>query len=362
MIPISSDLISELETAFTQGTPEKRLTALWYTTDALLTGRFSDEQIWVFGEVLDRLATDLELKARARLAQKLGPFARAPTKVVTKLAKDDAIEVAGPVLANSERLDEQTLLDVARSKGQPHLMAITQRRTITEPVTEVLVTRGNQAVVRSVARNEGAMFSDSSFWRLVKRSENDSILAESVGSRKDIPRHQFLKLIAKASEEVRERLAALAPEAEDEVRHAVADLTGAIQARMGPASKEHYAAKRHVTDLYNAGGLGERELYQFARMQQFEQTAIAFSLLCGIPIDLAERALIEDHPEMILILGKAAGLSWKLVQELLYVRAGASGIAQQDLDAALEKYARLTREAARTVVKFYLERRKSAVC
>ena len=65
------------------------------------------------------------------------------------------------------------------------------------------MTRGDQAVVNSVAVNPGARFSDSGFLQLIKRSENHFILAEHEGRQRDIPRHLFQQFIAKASDEVR---------------------------------------------------------------------------------------------------------------------------------------------------------------
>lgn len=361
MAQAASDLLGDIDVAFSRGTPEKRKAALWHATDILLTGQFSDEEIWLFGEVIERLATDLELRARALLAERLGPAAQAPLQVIKNLAYDDAIEVAGPVLTQSKRIDGQTLVDIARTKGQPHLMAISKRPSISPPVTDVLVARGDEGVVRSVANNSGAKFSDSGFWRLVQRAENDSILAENLGTRRDIPRHMFLKLIAKASEDVRKKLSALVPDARDEVDHTVAELAGAVQARMGPGSRDFFIAKRQLTARYGAGELAESHLYEYARARKFNEAAISLGLLSGVPLDLAERSLIEDHPEMVIIIAKAGDMSWKTVEELLYLRAADRGVAQQDLEAALNKYSRLTPTAAKTVLKFYQSRRKATL-
>jgi uncharacterized protein (DUF2336 family) len=94
----------------------------------------------------------------------------------------------------------------ARSKSQQHLLAISKRKSISDDVTDVLVIRGNAEVVTSVAANDGARLSGFGFLHLVKRSECDSILAEHLGLRQDIPRHLFQQLISKASDEVKRKL------------------------------------------------------------------------------------------------------------------------------------------------------------
>ena len=47
--------------------------------------------------------------------------------MIHRLAADDDIEVARPVLKGSKRLDDADLLAMAKSKGQPHLFAIAER-------------------------------------------------------------------------------------------------------------------------------------------------------------------------------------------------------------------------------------------
>jgi uncharacterized protein (DUF2336 family) len=352
------DLLNDLEQAFAQGTPETRLAALWHATDILLVGQYSEDDIWIFGEIIDRLAAELEVQARAKLATLLSHSDNAPIQTIKKFAYDDSILVAGPVLRNSVRLGEEDLVGAARAKSQQHLFAIAQRKSLTETVTDVLVTRGDQRVAHAVAKNEGARFSDKGFWNLVKRSENDSILAESVGVRQDIPRHLFLQLIAKASDVVKQRLAQVEPAAHDQVQHAVADAAGAIHARFGPASKQYFAAKRYVTELHKSGDLDERELCAFAKQKKFEETTVAFSLLCGVSSDVAERALIEGAPAMLLILSRSVGFSWKTVETLIVMRAG-NGLAKDDMEAAFAQFNRLQPAAAKKVLNFYEARRQS---
>ena len=138
-------------------------------------------------------------------------FQNAPPITVRALALDDAIEVAGPVLKLIRRLDDPTLIEVASTKGPEHLLAISQRPTLSEAVTEVLVVRGDQMVVLSTAENRGAKFSETGYTTLVRRAEGDERLTLCVGSRPEIPLHHFLRLLDKASDTVRAKLEAVYP-------------------------------------------------------------------------------------------------------------------------------------------------------
>src|SRR5262249_47028726 len=152
-------------------------------------------QIGLFDEVIAKLTNAIEAKARAKLSIRLADVPSAPAGVVRMLAFDDDIEVARAVLVGSERLEEAHLVAHAQSKSQQHLAAIAERKSISEAVTDVLVTRGDHHVARSVAKNAGARFSEAGFRMLVKRSASDDALALHVGARRDLPRQHFLGLL-----------------------------------------------------------------------------------------------------------------------------------------------------------------------
>ena len=157
----------------------------------MITGRYSEDEIWTFGEVIGRLADEIEVAARAQLARRLARFDNAPVNIIHKLAFDDSIDVAGPILQESGRLEPYALVANVCTKGQPHMLAISKRESLEETVTDVLVTRGDQEVVNSVATNNGARFSDFGFLHMIQRAEGDSILAEQLGLREDIPQAYF---------------------------------------------------------------------------------------------------------------------------------------------------------------------------
>src|SRR3982074_2372024 len=253
---------------------------------------------------------DLAGRPRAQLAKRLARADNAPISIISKLAFDDSIDVAGPILRQSERLDTQALVANARSKSQQHLLAISKRKSIVEDITDVLVTRGNREVVNSVATNNGARFSDFGILSMIKRSESDSCLVEQLGRRKDIPRHLFQQLIAKASDNAKKKIERERPEAASQIQDAMTDITGALHSKFGPASQSYFDAKRAVSKQKRDGKLNEERILEYARGRKFEETAVGLSLLCSLPIDVVERALIDKSREVILILAKALGFSW----------------------------------------------------
>jgi uncharacterized protein (DUF2336 family) len=352
--------LQELDDAVSRGSAESRLRALWHTTDLLIAGTYTEDQIWTFGEVIGRLASEIEVAARTQLAKRLARIDNAPIKIINKLAFDDSIDVAGPILRYSERLDVRTLVDNVRAKSQSHLLAISKRNSIAIPVTDELVARGNQKVVSSVAANKGARFSNFGFLHMIKRSESDSILAEQLGLRKDIPRHLFQQLIAKASDDVKKKLARERPDIASQILSSVTDVTGALHSKFGPASKNYFTAKRVVARKHQYGNLTENSILEYARSRKVEETTAGLSILCSLPVDVVERALIENNREMTLILAKALDFSWETTMSLLFLHAKDHRIAARDLDGMSEEFIRLNPQTCRSVLEFYRSRKNAA--
>jgi uncharacterized protein (DUF2336 family) len=284
----------------------------------------------------------------------------APPGLIRRLAFDDAIVVAAPVLTSSPQLSDADLIENAATKSQDHLYAIAQRLKLSEAVTDVLVERGNRRVVRRVACNDGARFSFETYSRLVQHARDDRKLGLTIGRRSDIPRQCFLKLLETASAEVRQKLEAMNPDAAREIRETVAEVAGDMQREVRDASRRHRVAARDARHLFRSHRLSEMNVHAAACAQQFAKTAAALSILGPFPIDLVERVLVDKGSETVLILAKAAGCSWTTTKAILIMHSAGRGLSQQDLDDAGTRFERLKRETARRVVKFYERRSKLA--
>ncbi len=320
------------------------------------SGRFTDDQIDLFDDVMSRLVETIELAARAAFGSRLAVVSDAPARVIRTLAFDDAIEVAAPVLAHSVRLDDAALVENARTKSQGHLLAISGRSVLAEAVTDILVERGNDQVVAGAAGNRGARFSTSGMSALVRRAQDNGDLALCVWSRPDIPRHDLVKLFVQASEIVRGRLEAADPRQAALIRAAVAEASDAVQATARAGSSQHARALAHVRSLHSLGQLDEARLQEFAREGNFDRTAVALALMCDLPIGLTERALAQDEPEQLLVFAKAIGLSWETAKAILTLQAGRGGVTKDRLNQCFASFFRLQPKTARTALQFYRHR------
>jgi uncharacterized protein (DUF2336 family) len=354
MMGATLSLIPELEEVVQHGSRERRVETLQRITALFLDGasRYNEEHVDLFDAVFGLLIAEIETKARAELSNCLAPVSNAPVKVLRTLANDDDIAVAGPVLKLAPGLAEADLIDVARTKGQAHLHAISARRALGEAVTDVLVRRGNRDVARRVADNRSARISEKSFYRLVKRAEEDGILAEKVGLRPDIPPPMFRDLLTKATAVVHRRLIASAtPEVRAAICDVLAKVSKEVGARVGP--RDYRAAQRVILNLDRANRLNEAALISFCSEGKYEETVVALAALAKVPIKITDRLMAGDRPDPVLILCKAAGLSWPAVKGVILARPDGSGTSAQGLDAAFANYGRLSASTAQRVVRFW---------
>jgi uncharacterized protein (DUF2336 family) len=350
----AASLIPELEDVVATGTRQKRAEMLQRITALFVHGasRYSNEQVDLFDNIFGLLIAEIETRARAELSGHLAPLDNAPANVVRTLALDDDIDVAGPVLKLAKRLREADLVDLARAKSQAHLQAISQRSTLGETVTDILVQRGDRDVARRVAENHGARISENGFDRLVERAESDGILAEKVGLRPDIPPKMFRKLLAEATAVVHQRLlAAASPELQAEIRRVLDKVSGEVGAQIGP--RDYRAAQRAVLSLMQAGRMNETVLAGFADQRKYEETVAALAALSKVPIKIADRLMAGERPDPVLILCKAADMSWPTVMTVLMSCAEANKTSVHGLDASLGNYERLSVSTAQRVVRFW---------
>jgi uncharacterized protein (DUF2336 family) len=351
---VAASVIPELEEVIQHGSREKRIETLRRITNLFVDGaeHFNEDHVQLFDDVLVRLIDEIESKARTELSNRLAPVSNAPVGVIKTLAKDDDIDVAAPVLRQSPRIAEADLVDIARTKSQGHLLAISGRSKIAIPVTDVLVRRGDREVARTVADNPEAAFSATSFSALVKRAEDDDVLAEKVGLRADIPAYLFRDLLIQATEVVQQRLLASArPETQAEIRRVLQKVSSEIGAKAAP--RDYREAQRIVFELHQAGKLDEAALAEFAKAGKYEETVASLSALCAVPIEVIDRLMGGERPDPVLILAKARGFTWSTAQAVITARPGGSGTSSQGLDTAYANFERLSASTAQRVLRFW---------
>ncbi|MEY9180835.1 uncharacterized protein (DUF2336 family) [Bradyrhizobium sp. USDA 326] len=364
MSKAQQSIIEEVESAILAGSPEKGLETARRVTDLFLSsaGSFDDEQIALFDDVLERLIGTIELRAiadmgarvaLAEISAQLAPIAQAPPSVIRRLANNDEIRIAGPVLQESARLDDGELVKIVSSKDEPHLLAVAGRWWLKEIVTDALLARRYPRVSRRLAANPGARLSGGGFAIIVGQAESDPELAVSVGVRIDLPSDLRYQLLRSATDAVRTRLLSRAPpHLFEEIQSAIAAVTVGVEREMSGV-RDFEGAKRAIAGLKATGQLDEAALSGFARQRRYEETVASLAALSGSTVDVIRPLMQSLREDGLLVPCKAAQLSWETTAAVLESRFATGAMKPADLARAQDHFARMTTEDARRTLRFW---------
>jgi uncharacterized protein (DUF2336 family) len=345
-------LIEELESSIKAGDAQGRVNTLRQITDLFLhdANRLNDEQISVFDDVLCLLAEKIEKTALVELGNRLAPVDLAPIKVIRRLARDEAIEVAAPVLTGSRRLTTADLVEIVQTKSQAHLLAISGRTTLESTLTDALLVRGNQEVVSTLAKNAGANFSETGFTRLVERADGDDALSEIVGLRKDLPTSLLQELLRRATEAVKQKILLLVPpERRQDVECIITKIGQSIT---GNSQDDYSEAENGVAALAAKGRLDDAAIVAFVQKRQRRELVAALARLSSAPITLIAQLLNGHRNDAILFPCKAAQLSWPTVEFILHDRLAGQHGREEIIGLARKDYAKLATATAQRTVRF----------
>ncbi|VIO65417.1 hypothetical protein CI1B_05180 [Bradyrhizobium ivorense] len=357
-------IVDEVEAAIRAGSAEKCMATAKRVTDLFLTsaGSFNAEQIELFDNVLERLVNTIELRALADLSarmalaeisEQLAPVAQAPPALVRRLAKNDEIRIARPLLQESSRLSTEDLVEIAQTKSEQHLLAVAGRWWLKEAVTDALLARRFASVSRRLVSNPGAKVSASGFTVILAQAEYDPDLAVETGIRADLPSELRLQLLHEATEEVRGRLLERAPpHLFEEIRHAIAAVAAGVERDMSRV-RDFTAAKRHVAKLKESGELDEAVLFNFARQRKYEETVVALAYLAQSSIEVIRPLMQSLRSEGLLVPCRAAGLSWDTTAAIMECRYTTGSMGPAELVNAKSQFTRLTPGNADRLLRFW---------
>ncbi len=354
---VRSSLLNEVSSAVDRQSDERRGDTLVRIADLFVSAsaKFDVQHVQLFDDVLMRMVNKIETRALVALGERFAGVPNAPAGVINFLARLDEMAVAGPVLAQSARLNQTDLVDIATTKGQPHLLAIAQRAHIEKPVTDVLIKRGNDDVLRHVAANSGAQLSESGYGQILERAHKDDAIAIGLAARPDVPQHILHALLLRATDEVRAKLIATVP---PEIK---ADIQGMLD-RIAEdivldADDADYAAiRKRILAASSDGTVNEARLQEFAQAKLREESIVGLALLCNVPPVFVEKVLDEERIQPLLMLCKAADIAWPTTRALVPFRRRVRETSVNALTEICGAYSKMKPDSARAALEFWRSR------
>ena len=350
----SPDLRKELNGAEEDG-PEHDARIFGEVTDLFLSnvGRLGDSQIAAVDGVLAHLVARVEAATVIQLSEALSTIDRAPRQTVRKLAFHEQPQVAAPVLRHSSCLSDADLLEIVKSRGQQHLLAICDRKMLNEALTDALMRFGDVNVSNALARNTGARFSECGYATLVGRAEKDEGLAEKLGVRLDIPGSLLRELhwqgCRRGSRAVPDGAATCRARENPKSAAAAAGQSGAARKAI-----DYTQAQSEVVALNRTGKLNDSIVNRFAVRGEYTHVVAALALKADVKVEAIEPLLEPDRVYGLIVACKAARLSWSTTTMIVRNRPNCPPSTDRELEQCVAVFESLLLSVAQWTIRFGL--------
>ena len=316
-------------------------------------------QAALFDEVMQRIAGEMEATVRAELGHRLAPARVALPRLLNDLGGDE-IAVAEPVLRQAKGFRDEDLLRLARSQGQDHLRAISQRETVPEVVSDAIVERGDDTTLGVLLRNEGAALSRHASEAAVDRAQMNPELHAAVVERKSLPPDLLNEMYFVVEARLRAKIMARNAEIDPKALEAALQAGRRRQAdRDGVSPPDLAEAEAHIDALWRRGELTPKAIAGLLRHGERTRFTVALARLADIDFDTARRILDGQQVDPLAIVCKAAGFDRALfltfVVLMLHSDANTLGRAQEYGDL----YSQLSTDAASRALRFWRLRRQT---
>jgi len=290
-----------------------------------------------YGEIALRALPHLDPQARQGYADEVAAEPNLPRSVANALAGDPDGEVARLVLRLSPVLTDRDLAAIALNQSQAHLTAIAERVRLSENITDILVERGDDDVLKTVGGNEGAAFTEEGFEKLLDRGREAAAIPLAVAVRTDLSEAR--------AERVLRVLAELGEQGEIDP-----DSEAAAIARL--ARRQRLEVSQLITDLKGETRVLDEVVVMLADEDRAYHLAQVLARISDISVEQALRALLQRDVSGIALACRALDIGIPGFAAVLALRARRLMFANKDTEEDLRRYAQIEPAAAIRGMRF----------
>lgn len=339
-------MLDRLARMSANGSSEGRRELLNAVTDLFLVdAEPSIAAVEHYTEIADHSLESMESRDRAAFAERVAAEPTLPNPIARRLAGDSEYAVAHLVLKLSPVLSDGDLAAIAVTHSQSHLMAIAQRISLSESVTDILVDRGNQKVLRTVSGNDGASFSDDGLDKLIKRGGEDIQVARNLAGRSDrLPASQAKRVLQIAAQV---SAANSAPDYQTEIVSGDAPRNVVREAR-----EKRLEVRLLIADLKDGKRALDDVVKSLVREDRAFDLAQILSTVSDIPNSQILRALLQKESSGIAVACRSVGVGPDAFRLILELRASRLDLPASRIDGEVESYNELPAEMSERAVRF----------
>lgn len=327
-------------------------------TDLFFTGEgHGDVEMGLFDDVMGQLAGEMEEAVRIELAERLGQTA-APPPALTRALASDSIAIARPILEGAPQLSEADLLHVARTQGQDHLRAISQRPVVPSLVSDAIVERGDDTTLGVLLRNEGAVLSREAHEAAVDRAAANPELHEAVIDRKAMPMDLLNEMYFVAEARLRDRIMERNANVDPAILEAALKAgRNRVAAGDGALPDDYQAAVDEIVALKRRGAITPQALVAMLRANRTSQFLVALAELADIDFHTARKIIERRELDALSVVCKAADFDRALFLTFALLILDPNDNAMGKAKAYGELYGALPRDTALRTLRFWRMRR-----
>lgn len=330
------------------------VTDLFFETSATRTQRESA----LFDDVLQLVAAEMQDNVLVELANQFAGADNAPVGLMRDLA-NHSFEIAGPVLAKSKALDEQTLLQIVNYQSQQHIKAVAQRHDVSEKLSDAIVKFGDDHALDALMRNETATVSRTSMETAVDRARRNAFLHEAVVTRRDVPldllNEMYFVVEARLRDQILGRNATVDPATLDA---ALSKAREKINKTVGTMDAEAKTAMAFIQSKKNAGELNARLLVSLYREAKRMHFLYGLAEITNLDHETVANLLERQDVDGLAMICRASSIERPLFVTLAVLACGGEN-AMDKAEEFGKLYNEVPIEAAQRAMRF-LKVRKAA--
>lgn len=282
--------------------------------------------------ILQTVINDIESSVRQAVAGRLALMDDVPRELVSQLANDEA-KIAFPILSKSGLLRDTDLVEIVKLRTEEHMLAITMRKSISEPVSQALIDSGHEPVIISLLKNSNAKISETTMEYLVEQSKRVDSFQEPILNRDDLNPQLAKRMFLWVSAALRQHIVAAFSLDNSTVDELLEQITAdEVLSKASPQKRK----VEELADALKEEGLVTVDMLLTALNEGEVPLFIAlFSKVTKLREHLVQRLLFEQGGEGLAITCKAIGMSTEEFTRLFELSNVAKAGTQADIDKRL---------------------------
>jgi uncharacterized protein (DUF2336 family) len=339
---------------------EKRRELLREVTDLFLEkpGAHSEDEATHFGEIIGRVASEMDTAVRKHLSERLAGVPQAPRGLIAQLA-NDAIEVAKPVLMKNLALTDTDLVAIAKLHGQEHLKALSARPLLSASVADEIVARGDDTVLETLAKNSGATLSRTALETLVTRAESNERLHVPVAKRKDLPPDLMNEMVLFVSSSLRKYVLERVAQADEKEIEAGLEFAKARAARRAKQMPEYTSSEKFIAQKIRDKQLNEHLLLQLLKGHQGSDFLVGLAHIAEVDVTTAKRIVSDPSCEALAIVARACRFDRSTFSTFALLLGGSKTRSAGEVTDLLSLYDQIPVEIAQRTLRFWKVRKQA---